>query len=720
MADLNTNGTPATDQERANILSELAVTEIPVITADAYSIGPIESKTGTIQLIENAALTTITIEKMDVTPRSGSPIEFISTTSNEIIITAGTGVIINNALSTTEYKFATLIFKENDGSNDVWELKPHAPETYSTTQIDSLLSAKADVSHTHTLSEVTDSGTAAALDVAASGDASLTEVVKGDDTRLTDSRTPLTHTHVIGDVTNLQTELDAKADSVHTHLISDVTNLQIELDAKAPSAHTHLISDVTNLQIELDAKADSVHTHVISDVTNLQTELDAKADSVHTHVIGDVTNLQIELDAKAAATHTHTLSDVTDSGTAAALDVAALGDATAGQIVKGDDSRLSDARTPTAHTHVISEVTNLQTELDGKADATHTHTASEVTDFDTEVSNNIDVAANTAKVSADGSVTTHNDVTDAGSGQIITTAERSKLVGIEAGAEVNDVDSVNGYVGAVVLTKSDVGLSNVTNDEQIPLAQKGANNGVAPLDGFGRVPSFHLPSYVDDVLEFGSITFFPLAGETGKIYVATDTNKVYRWSGTTYIEIANVGVDWGSITGTLSNQTDLQSALDGKSDVGHTHPVTDLEQTGAADGQVLSWNNTATEWQPTPVGNITLTTFSTPLQTITSEGALTIAHPHSGTPEIVKATLVCIDPLGANGYAQNDEVQWEGMNNSSGGPDQRGVSIVADASNINIRYGASGAVFRGINKLTGHAENFNNNSWEIKFNSIKF
>ena len=44
------------------------------------------------------------------------------------------------------------------------------------------------------------------------------------------------------------------------------------------------------------------------------------------------------------------------------------------------------------------------------------------------------VDANTAKVSADGSVTTHNDVTDAGSGAIITSAERTKLSGIESGA----------------------------------------------------------------------------------------------------------------------------------------------------------------------------------------------------------------------------------------------------------------------------------------------
>lgn len=43
--------------------------------------------------------------------------------------------------------------------------------------------------------------------------------------------------------------------------------------------------------------------------------------------------------------------------------------------------------------------------------------------------------ANAAKISADGSVTTHSDVTDAGSGAIITALERNKLSSIEAGAD---------------------------------------------------------------------------------------------------------------------------------------------------------------------------------------------------------------------------------------------------------------------------------------------
>ena len=57
---------------------------------------------------------------------------------------------------------------------------------------------------------------------------------------------------------------------------------------------------------------------------------------------------------------------------------------------------------------------------------------------------------------------------------------------------------------------------------------KGTANGVAELGSDGKVPSAQLPSFVDDVLEFDSISAFPATGEAGKIYIAKDTNKTYR------------------------------------------------------------------------------------------------------------------------------------------------------------------------------------------------
>lgn len=72
----------------------------------------------------------------------------------------------------------------------------------------------------------------------------------------------------------------------------------------------------------------------------------------------------------------------------------------------------------------------------------------------------------------------------------------------------------------------------------IPAADKGANGGVATLDNAGKVPQSQLPSYVDDVLEYANLASFPATGESGKIYVALDTNKTYRWSGSAYVEIS--------------------------------------------------------------------------------------------------------------------------------------------------------------------------------------
>lgn len=60
----------------------------------------------------------------------------------------------------------------------------------------------------------------------------------------------------------------------------------------------------------------------------------------------------------------------------------------------------------------------------------------------------------------------------------------------------------------------------------------------ANLSDNGKVPANQLPSYVDDVLEYGTFNTFPTTGEDGKIYVAQDTNLTYRWSGTRYVEIS--------------------------------------------------------------------------------------------------------------------------------------------------------------------------------------
>ena len=80
-------------------------------------------------------------------------------------------------------------------------------------------------------------------------------------------------------------------------------------------------------------------------------------------------------------------------------------------------------------------------------------------------------------------------------------------------------------------------IDGFDSSELEKIANKNQANGYAGLDGTGKVGAAQLPSYVDDVAEYANFASFPGTGETGKIYIAQDTGDVYRWSGSTYIQI---------------------------------------------------------------------------------------------------------------------------------------------------------------------------------------
>jgi hypothetical protein len=106
-----------------------------------------------------------------------------------------------------------------------------------------------------------------------------------------------------------------------------------------------------------------------------------------------------------------------------------------------------------------------------------------------------------------------------------------------------------------------------TNIGAQSILEKGQIDGYASLDGTGRVPASQLPSFVDDVLEFPTLGDFPTTGESGKIYIALDTNKTYRWGGTTYVEIS-AGVVLGE-TETTAYRGDRGKIAYDYSQIGH-------------------------------------------------------------------------------------------------------------------------------------------------------
>ena len=153
------------------------------------------------------------------------------------------------------------------------------------------------------------------------------------------------------------------------------------------------------------------------------------------------------------------------------------------------NSKLADKANAT-HTHTIANVTNLQETIDGleadiagKANATHTH---------------------------DDRYFTESEVTD-------------KLA-----------------------TKADTGHKHAASDitsgtfalDRIPTITDAKISSMSASKLTGTIPTANLPSYVDDVVEGATTEDFPEIGKAGKIYVATSTNKTYRWSGSGYVEIS--------------------------------------------------------------------------------------------------------------------------------------------------------------------------------------
>lgn len=93
----------------------------------------------------------------------------------------------------------------------------------------------------------------------------------------------------------------------------------------------------------------------------------------------------------------------------------------------------------------------------------------------------------------------------------------------------------------VAATKDEVDVLRAALDGKAPSAHTHAAADIKSVNASaitGTIAAANLPSYVDDVLEYGSKASFPSAGEAGKIYVDTAANMTYRWSGSAYVEIS--------------------------------------------------------------------------------------------------------------------------------------------------------------------------------------
>lgn len=156
-------------------------------------------------------------------------------------------------------------------------------------------------------------------------------------------------------------------------------------------------------------------------------------------------------------------------------------------------------------------------------------------------------------------------------------------------------------------------------------ANKAQANGYASLDGSGKVPASQLPSYVDDVLEYASAAARPATGETGKLYLTLDNNKVYRWSGSTYVEIVASPSSTDSVVEGSTNLYYTNTRVDTRIAATSINALSDVDTATSApsNGQGLIWNSTSSQWIPGNVAaNLTGSTTRT-LTTITATSGQT-------------------------------------------------------------------------------------------------
>lgn len=152
-------------------------------------------------------------------------------------------------------------------------------------------------------------------------------------------------------------------------------------------------------------------------------------------------------------------------------------------------------------------------------------------------------------------------------GDETATTIKTKLgISTLSGVNTGDQTSVTGNAGTATKLQTartinsvpfngsaDITINAVDSTARIASSEKGAANGVAPLGADLKIAATYLPSYVDDVLEYANQAAFPASGETGKIYVALDSNKPFRWSGSAYVEISASPGSTDAVTEGASN-----------------------------------------------------------------------------------------------------------------------------------------------------------------------
>jgi len=229
----------------------------------------------------------------------------------------------------------------------------------------------------------------------------------------------------------------------------------------------------------------------------------------------------------------------------------------------------------------------------------------------------------------------------------------SALLGVDLNTRLSNVES--GSATSIVTTGSGNAITSISKSGNVITANKGSK--FAELGEDGLILTSQLPSYVDDVLEFDALADFPTTGEPGKIYVATNTNLTYRWTGTTYVEISK-SIALGTTSSTAyrgdhgliaynHSQSEHQTIINGTGFV-------------KANGKTLSYDNTT--YEPAFTKNTAFNkNFGTAAGTVAegndsriNNGQTAYGWGNHSDQNYFKSTFLRAFVVGAEGYDANE------------------------------------------------------------------
>ena len=235
----------------------------------------------------------------------------------------------------------------------------------------------------------------------------------------------------------------------------------------------------------------------------------------------------------------------------------------------------------------------------------------------------------------------------------------------------------------------------------------------------GTIAAANLPSYVDDVLEYTSLSKFPTTGESGKIYTALDTNKIYRWSGSAYVVISET-VALGTTHSSAGYGDESRAAYNHSTKTsGNPHHVTKTDvglgnvdntadsaksvkyATSAGSAGSVAWSNVSGRPSSMPASDVYSWAKqpSKPSYTASEVGAAPASHSHAYLP-LVGGTVsgnIYFSSIGDkakaagiiwNGSSDGASIYYETRSADSG----HLVLNMIDDANVTVDIAAAGAV----------------------------